>query len=233
VRAPCGRVVPGDEVWPGNRCPYPRMSGKQRCMWHWLIDQPAQIQLEFAQKRREALDGPERARVPASEWPVGTRWCAGCQGFVPLFYCTGSRCKAHVSAAAHGSRIEREYGITEDDYDRLFKAQGGRCFICRRKPRTLRLAVDHDHVTGEVRGLLCANNENGCNRAVVANLEAATDSGLDAAKRAVLYLYYPPLRRLRDGVGLSWPGFIKQEAARLAQEAERRTSGTGAQDAPF
>lgn len=224
---PCGRPALGGE------CAYPRMAGKQRCMWHWLNDQPAHVQQDFARRRREALVGEERARVPKDEWPDGERWCAGCQGFVPLFYCSGSRCRAHSSAAAHGSRIQQQYGITPEEYDEIFAAQKGVCYICRRKPRTLRLAVDHDHVTGEVRGLLCANNENGCNRGVVANLEAATDNGLEAAKRAVLYLVYPPFRRMQDGQGLSWAGFVRQEAARLAQEHERRSSEVPAQPPPF
>lgn len=167
------------------------------CVWHWLARQPAHVQIEWAGLRRSAHDGPERARVPSSEWPDGQRWCAGCQGFVPLFYCSGSRCKAHASAAAHASRIEATYGISADEYKALFELQGGRCYICRREPKTLRLAVDHDHKTGEVRGLLCGNNENGCNRGVVANLEAAHDGGLAAARRAVEYLEHPPYARLQ------------------------------------
>jgi len=50
------------------------------------------------------------------------------------------------------------YGITVDDYDRMFAAQDGRCAVCR-KASDKRLAVDHCHRTGKVRWLLC----NGCN----------------------------------------------------------------------
>lgn len=58
--------------------------------------------------------------------------------------------------------LKREYGITLADYNTLLRRQAHRCAICRR-PETVkyrngqvkRLAVDHDHVTGSVRGLLC------------------------------------------------------------------------------
>jgi hypothetical protein len=186
-RPPCGR----------GGCTYERAPGKQRCVWHWLLSQPANVQQNVAYTRSvKTPDEQRRARVPASEWPDGERWCAGCQSFVPLFYTSGSRCKACASAATHSSRIESLYGITGEEYDELFKLQGRVCYICRRAPRTKRLAVDHDHRTGFVRGLLCANNENGCNRAVVANLEAAADGGLAAAKRVVEYLENPPYARL-------------------------------------
>lgn len=52
--------------------------------------------------------------------------------------------------------------LTEDDYRRMFEAQGGVCAICREKPKTGRLAVDHIHGTDRVRGLLC----NLCNPAL-------------------------------------------------------------------
>lgn len=201
-RPPCGRPQGAEGEIGSEACPRERLPGRQQCVWHWLLKQPADVQAWYAKRRRAMAEEAGRdyaARVPRSEWPDGERWCAGCQSFVPLFYCTGSRCKACASTASHGARIEAQYGITEEEYQALLRWQGGRCFICGRRPRTKRLAVDHNHLTGEVRGLLCANNENGCNRAVVANLEAAVDDGLSAARRAVLYLSDPPLARMRRG----------------------------------
>lgn len=44
--------------------------------------------------------------------------------------------------------------MTLAEYDAAFAAQKGRCAICHRRQRRA-LAVDHDHATGQVRGLLC------------------------------------------------------------------------------
>lgn len=55
--------------------------------------------------------------------------------------------------------LRQRYGITLADYDAMLKAQGGGCAICAKPPGKRRLAVDHDHKTGRIRGLLCS----GCN----------------------------------------------------------------------
>jgi hypothetical protein len=46
------------------------------------------------------------------------------------------------------------YGISPNDYDRLFARQRGSCAICRERPAKT-LCIDHCHATGKVRGLLC------------------------------------------------------------------------------
>jgi len=59
--------------------------------------------------------------------------------------------------------LRREYGVSEEQYLELHAKQAGLCAICW-QPETklipgkapLRLSVDHDHVTGKVRGLLCS-----------------------------------------------------------------------------
>jgi hypothetical protein len=57
------------------------------------------------------------------------------------------------------THLKRAYGITIEKYNEMFEMQGGRCLICGRHQDELdkRLRVDHDHETGEVRGLLCHN----------------------------------------------------------------------------
>lgn len=59
-------------------------------------------------------------------------------------------------------KIKRSYGITEEDYNRMFEEQKGCCAICNthQSKIKMRLCVDHCHKTTKVRKLLCPN----CNR---------------------------------------------------------------------
>lgn len=54
------------------------------------------------------------------------------------------------------------YGLTEASYAELLVKQNGVCAICAAVPGRRSLAVDHDHRTGKVRGLLCTR----CNRSI-------------------------------------------------------------------
>jgi hypothetical protein len=40
-------------------------------------------------------------------------------------------------------------------YEELYEQQGGKCAICKKPPGTRRFHLDHNHKTGEIRGLLC------------------------------------------------------------------------------
>jgi hypothetical protein len=61
------------------------------------------------------------------------------------------------------SHLERKFGLTQGEYDELLALQDGGCAICGELPGQLvSLHVDHDHVTGEVRGILCVR----CNNAL-------------------------------------------------------------------
>ena len=64
-------------------------------------------------------------------------------------------------------RLKRLYGKSLSWYNRQLKKQNGGCAMCGRLPKRLRLAVDHNHRSGLVRGLLCMI----CNRKILGCIE--------------------------------------------------------------
>lgn len=68
---------------------------------------------------------------------------------------------------AEDRRLKRVYGKSLSWYKRQDKKQKGVCAICGRPPKKLKLAVDHNHQTTLVRGLLCMI----CNRKIVGLIE--------------------------------------------------------------
>lgn len=106
---------------------------------------------------------------------------------------------ARERRAAHPGEHARQirqwmYHLPPGAIEAMYARQEGRCAICgEERPMDGRggLHVDHDHATGEVRGLLCGN----CNASLVA-LERV---GADWPERAFAYLREPPYRRLDGG----------------------------------
>jgi hypothetical protein len=64
--------------------------------------------------------------------------------------------KSEFRKRARKTHLKLRFGISPRDYDEIFDRQGGLCAICKEKSLK-RLSVDHNHLTGEVRGLLCAS----------------------------------------------------------------------------
>ena len=147
----------------------------------------------------------------ASKYPQGyfkekpCRWCE--TSFTPKapseHYCSDN-CSAQGLADAY---IHREYNISLEDYRDLFISQKGKCYICDSEGFTISdrsnvdLVIDHDHLTGKVRGLLCHN----CNRAL-----GLLKDNLSYIEKAKEYLSKPDItfdsctnrdriKRIRDG----------------------------------
>ncbi len=72
-------------------------------------------------------------------------------------------CRAAISRAHYrryperdrNRRLKKMFGISLEEYNQLLAAQGGGCAICGTKPKNRALHVDHNHKTGDVRGILC------------------------------------------------------------------------------
>jgi len=73
------------------------------------------------------------------------------------------RADPSVKRAERAGHLRRTYGITIEEYERLLASQGGGCAICGRQPRRdVSLHLDHDHESGQLRGILCFR----CNNAL-------------------------------------------------------------------
>lgn len=70
--------------------------------------------------------------------------------------------KAEFYKKNRRSILKRRFGLTEIAYETMLKDQDYCCALCFKEDPQRNLSVDHDHITGQVRGLLC----NKCNRAL-------------------------------------------------------------------
>ena len=81
--------------------------------------------------------------------------------------------------------LKHWFGITPEDYERMLGDQRGLCAICERHYSNFknRLAVDHCHHTGKIRGLLCASCNSGLGK---------LQDDVDYLESAILYLKRGP-----------------------------------------
>ena len=105
----------------------------------------------------------------------------------------GPRCVTHDRAVrqarkarAHQQRVEKVYGLAPGEYEALLSFQGGVCALCGKPSVKKRLAVDHDHRTGEVRGLI-----HGWENTILGRIR----DSLDWANNLVAYLTRSPASR--------------------------------------
>lgn len=96
--------------------------------------------------------------------------------------------KYHNAYNTNKDRYNREYHLrkfyklTLNDYNNMLKKQNNKCSICLTPSNKLKrpLSIDHNHITGKIRGLICAscNHGLGCFKA---------DNGIKLLKRAIIY----------------------------------------------
>ena len=118
--------------------------------------------------------------LPPSRWSNGgytMKKCTRCKVEKPLtaFYKNRTnkgglqyeckQCHSEPALQRHTAHLRRVFGMSQEEFVLLLEKQNGVCAICQQGCKTGRqLAVDHDHATGDIRGLLCADCNLGLGR---------------------------------------------------------------------
>lgn len=173
--------------------------------------------------KRAAMKSGQRQRMMAEQGRVACAKCGELKG--PDEYPSGRKarngqkryayCKACHREYQRLSTLRRVFNMTPADYDLILDEQGKACGICRRPPGKTRLAVDHCHRTGLIRGLVCWR----CNRAI-----AIMQDNAELHDRAARYLRLPPAIIALRGERFGRPGRVSNKAStvrRLLRAAQR------------
>lgn len=103
----------------------------------------------------------------------GNKRCTKCLVYktvdeFPIQSISSTGIRADCKECAVKAERKRVYGITSEEYAELLVKQDGVCAVCFRpetntfRGRIKQLSVDHNHLTGNIRGLLCSK----CNTAL-------------------------------------------------------------------
>lgn len=122
----------------------------------YAVEHRAEIRAAARKRYSESLERRRKVAAHAKRWAADNRESRRA---------SVRKWQANNARKAWGLHLA-VYGITPEQYDEMLAAQGGHCAICPRTQQSnvgkRRLAVDHCHKTGRVRGLLCHR----CNLAV-------------------------------------------------------------------
>lgn len=131
-------------------------------------------------KCKDCASAAARARWEARKTDSTPRRCPCCKKTFPTKDFNRAYCRAcfkkkqrengywnsdRRKAYAREHYLKKTYGITVEEYEAKLSAQGGGCALCpatEGNSKGFRLFIDHNHVTGEIREILCAR----CNFAV-------------------------------------------------------------------
>lgn len=149
-------------------------------MRHNLYDMPRQLQFAFMNKVKVGYRHSDSDKQDWAKWyQTGMSFREIAKKFdVPyptVFHCVRKELKITDGRQTGRKKVwvdltkpevvrqnllKRVYGMSLEEYKELFDSQNGVCAICGEKAKggktsTRELHIDHDHVTGRNRGLLC------------------------------------------------------------------------------
>lgn len=122
-----------------------------------------------------------KCKTPSLDFYKGQTCCKTCSK------AASKKWKQNNQDKVKDYHLDNGYGIKIEEYNSMLAAQNGACKICLKPESSLdsrsklpkKLAVDHCHKTGKVRGLLCYN----CNRGI-----GLLKDDYDIVQRAAEYL---------------------------------------------
>jgi hypothetical protein len=137
------------------------------------MDEPGGMSTETAQQRYRRL---HPGRVAASQAAYKAKNRKKLAAYDVAY-------KAKNRKRIHRQALNRKYGLTPEGYDCLLSLQNHACGCCGRtdpgRSNSTHFMVDHDHKTGQVRGLLCYP----CNSAI-----GKLGDSIEGLQRALNYL---------------------------------------------
>lgn len=158
-------LTPIQKTHRGTKCSYDgcdnKTSRREWCQKHydrWLRTGSPEPHV-FVQKycKTDGCDSKAKARG----------WCtkhwhqAKMSGEIIVSICKADGCNIPTSSlglCAQHYIAFKHHGLEPHEFDRMFNEQNGVCAICGKECASgKRLAIDHNHTTGRVRGLLCSN----------------------------------------------------------------------------
>ena len=124
---------------------------KRKYQRDWMKSHPENV-------KQYKKNNKEKQKEWSRRWRESNR--EKCRGYTKRWKADNREKSRKIDANA---RLKMAYGITTVEYELLLSKQSGCCAICGKSDTEYkrRLHVDHDHLTGNIRGLLCVRCNSG------------------------------------------------------------------------
>lgn len=158
----------------------------KKCKRKHVLEYERKNRKRFLPRVKKRIERIKRANSLLSEEQIYDRTptlrCGKCKNVLPSrkFYINRTRTNginnSSCKKCAEELLIYKQYRVTIDDIKKIILEQGEKCAICNKK---IKLHIDHNHKTGEVRGLLCPK----CNQGI-----GLFEENINYLLKAVLYI---------------------------------------------